>query len=182
MKRPVETSLQNKYLTSQLLTPIVTPMSNTGKIASEIKQSVAFSSIQQEAMLTLMRTTDRLKTQIGQCIAESTDLTYQQYNVLRILRGAGKDGLPTLQIAERMVEGTPGITRLIDRLIKKGLVERIRCPHDRRQVLCSITEAGLQCIKPLDKKLEQLNLTMLGHVSEPKLKQLITILDHIRSP
>ena len=155
-------------------------MSNTGKIASEIKQTAGFSSIQQEALITLMRTADQLRTQITQCIAASADITYQQYNVLRILRGAGKDGLPTLQIAERMVEGTPGITRLIDRLIKKGLVERIRCPHDRRQILCSITKAGLQCIKPLDSKLQELDALALGHVSEPKLKQLITILDQIR--
>ena len=103
-------------------------MSSTGKIASEIKQTSGFSSIQQEALITLMRTADQLRTQIAQRIADSADITYQQYNVLRILRGAGKDGLPTLQIAERMVEGTPGITRLIDRLIKKGLVERIPLP------------------------------------------------------
>jgi len=71
--------------------------------------------------------------------------------VLRILRGAGQQGTPTLEIADRMIQKNPGITRLLDKLEAKHLVRRKRCPEDRRQVLCWITEAGLRLLADLDK-------------------------------
>ena len=154
-------------------------MTQTGRIGSEIKQSRGFDSIQQEALITLLRTADWARRILSQEIEQVSDLTQQQYNVLRILRGAGDEGLPTLQIAERMVEHTPGITRLIDRLIKKGLVDRIRCPHDRRQVLCSITKDGLAALKPMDKKIDGLDKKLLGHLPNKKLKDLIKLLDEV---
>ena len=81
---------------------------------------------------------------------EPYGITPQQYNVLRILRGAGAEGLPTLSIGERMIEQTPGVTRLVDRLERKGLVERTPCAKDRRRVFCRMTAKGLELLKELD--------------------------------
>ena len=97
-------------------------------IARELKQKKPFPSKAEEAAVTLMRTADVLRRFIGTVI-EPHGITSQQYNVLRILRGAGERGLPTLEIAERMIESTPGITRLIDRLETKKLVVARALPH-----------------------------------------------------
>ncbi len=156
-------------------------MSKIGRIAAEIKQDKGFSSIQQEALLTLLRTGDWVRHVFAQHFAQHGDLTHQQYNVLRILRGAGPRGLPTLQIAERMLEHTPGITRLIDRLIKKDLVLRIPCPEDRRQVLCSISQAGLAALARIDHDIDKLDHDILSKLDEKSIKQLIHLLDRIRS-
>ncbi|HSN86827.1 MAG TPA: MarR family transcriptional regulator, partial [Thermoanaerobaculia bacterium] len=88
-----------------------------------------------------MRTTDLVRRAIARLL-EPYDMTPQQYNVLRILRGAGEEGIPTLEISDRMIEQAPGITRLLDRLEAKKLVRRQRCPEDRRQVLCWLTPEG----------------------------------------
>ncbi|MFP5247340.1 MAG: MarR family winged helix-turn-helix transcriptional regulator, partial [Thermoanaerobaculia bacterium] len=111
-------------------------------LRDELKQTRPFVTRTQEAALALLRTADLVRRSIG-AVVEPEGITMQQYNVLRILRGAGEKGLPTLEIAERMVEQTPGITRLIDRLETKQLVGRERCPTDRRQVFCRITKEGL---------------------------------------
>src|SRR3954466_7364516 len=95
-------------------------------IAQEIKQTRPFRTQREEASVALLRTADLLRRMIG-TVVEPRGITAQQYNVLRILRGAGDDGLPTLDIAERMIEQTPGITRLMDRLEAKKLVVRKRC-------------------------------------------------------
>src|SRR3982751_1849888 len=102
----------------------------------------SFGSREQQAGIGLLRTADALKRSIAKLI-EPDGITPQQYNVLRILRGAGRDGLPTLTIGERMIEQTPGVTRLVDRLERKGLVARVPCPKDRRRVFCRITPEGL---------------------------------------
>ncbi len=102
------------------------------RIQQEIKQTVPFQSKAEEAAIALMRTADLVRRGV-EAIVAPYGITSQQYNVLRILRGAGEKGLPTLEIAERMIEQTPGITRLIDRLERKypvtsrpELVMRIR--------------------------------------------------------
>src|SRR4029453_18362861 len=110
------------------------------RIQHEIKQSRPFRSKGQEAAIALMRTADLVRRTIAGIVGPY-DLTPQQYNVLRILRGAGQAGLPTLEIPERMVEQAPGITRLLDRLEKKTWVERERSQEDRRQVICRITKS-----------------------------------------
>src|SRR5829696_3408168 len=112
------------------------------RIQQEIKQNRPFTSRTQEAVVALMRTTDLVRRAIG-AIVEPHGITLQQYNVLRILRGSGEQGLPTLEIADRMIEQTPGITRLIDRLETKRLALRERCKNDRRRVYCRITRDGL---------------------------------------
>jgi DNA-binding MarR family transcriptional regulator len=100
--------------------------------------------------------------------------------VLRILRGAGEQGLPTLAIARRMLEQTPGITRLIDRLEAKGWVERERQRDDRRLVLCRITPAGLELLAGLDAPVQQADSELLGMLEEAERRQLICLLDRIR--
>jgi DNA-binding MarR family transcriptional regulator len=83
---------------------------------------------------------DRLRRSLAE-VVQPRGITLQQYNVLRILRGAGLGGLPTLEIGARMIEEAPGITRLLDRLERKALAERRRCPRDGRRVLCRITRS-----------------------------------------
>lgn len=108
------------------------------------------------------------------------DITAQQYNVLRILRGAEPEGLPTLTIAERMIERTPGITRMVDRLEAKGLVAREVRPHDRRCVYCRITKKGLSLLKLLDEPVEEFNRSAFRSLSEAELKRLVALLERAR--
>jgi len=97
----------------------------------------------------LMRVADLARRRMT-AVVDPHGLTLQQFNVLRILRGAAADGLPTLEVASRMVEQTPGITRLLDRLEAKDLIRRQRCPKDRRQHLCWITTKGSAVLHKLD--------------------------------
>jgi DNA-binding MarR family transcriptional regulator len=148
-------------------------------VAQEIKQRKAFPSKGQEAAVTLLRTADVLRRHIGAAI-EQQGITAQQYNVLRILRGAGADGLPTLEIAARMIEQTPGITRLIDRLENKKLVERERRADDRRCVDCRITAAGLALLARLDAPVRTAADQAFHVVNKLELAQLVTSLDRLR--
>ena len=111
---------------------------------------MTFRTREQEAAVGLLRTTDAIRRHFSAIVAPH-GITLQQYNVLRILRGAGRDGLPTLAIGERMVEKTPGVTRLIDRLVKKGFVIRRPCDEDRRRVYCHITPLGLKLVGSLGR-------------------------------
>jgi DNA-binding MarR family transcriptional regulator len=123
------------------------------RLQRELKQQRPFAAPTQEAAVALMRTADLMRRALS-AVVEPLDVTIQQYNVLRILRGAGERGLPTLEIAERMIEQAPGITRLIDRLEAKQLVARERCDTDRRQVFCRITGEGLELLAQLDCSLD----------------------------
>jgi DNA-binding MarR family transcriptional regulator len=121
-----------------------------------------------------------LKRSLAQ-VVEPYGITPQQYNVLRILRGAGADGLPTLTIGERMVEQTPGVTRLVDRLETKGLVARTPCPTDRRRVYCRITNVGLQLLAELDEPVNRWDTQLMSVLAPSELDSLITLLDRVRS-
>lgn len=149
-------------------------------IARDIKQNKPFPSKSEEAAVTLLRTADVLRRVIGTVI-EPHGITSQQYNVLRILRGAGERGLPTLEIAERMIESTPGITRLIDRLETKKLVSRERCLTDRRQVFCRITASGLSLLSALDAPVIEAADSALGVLKKTELASLIDLLDRTRA-
>jgi DNA-binding MarR family transcriptional regulator len=151
----------------------------TRDIVQELKQNKPFPSKAQEAAVALLRTADVLRRLIG-AVVEPKSITTQQYNVLRILRGAGERGLPTLEIAERMIETTPGITRLIDRLETKKLVSRERCLTDRRQVFCRITPPGLTLLSSLDAPILQATDTALGILKKTELTSLIDLLDRTR--
>jgi len=146
----------------------------------EIGQKRPFRSRSQEAVLGILRTADVVRRFLAR-VLEPYDVTPQQYNVLRILRGAGADGLPTLAIGERMLEDSPGVTRLIDRLIAKGLVSRERSREDRRQVLCRITTSGRALLAQIDGLVDEQDAAALGMLAPDEQKQLIRMLDRIRA-
>lgn len=129
------------------------------------------------AYIALLRAADRLKTYF-EIIVAPFDITGQQYNVLRILRGAEPDGLPTLTIAERMIERTPGITRMIDRLEAKRLAVRELRTNDRRCVHCRITEKGLNLLELLDEPVDVTNDGFRG-LSEAELENLTVLLEKV---
>jgi DNA-binding MarR family transcriptional regulator len=123
----------------------------------------------------LLSAADRVRASF-ETVCAPFDITAQQYNVLRILRGAEPEGLPTLIIAERMIERTPGITRMIDRLAAKGLVAREVRPHDRRCVYCRITKKGLKLLELLDKPVAKFNRAAFRALSDAELKRLVALL------
>lgn len=151
-----------------------------GQVYQEIRQRRPFPSIAQEAVVALLRTTDLVRRH-AIALIEPHGLTLQQYNVLRILRGASTDGLPTLEIADRMIEQTPGITRLLDRLEAKELVRRQRCLKDRRQHLCWITPKGLAILQKLDAPaVRQAEESMKG-LRRKDREAFVQLLDAVRA-
>lgn len=152
----------------------------SGTLQREIQQTRPFSSASEEAALGLLRTSDVLRRFLAD-VAEPHGITLQQYNVLRILRGAGPDGLPTLEIGARMIEQAPGITRLLGRLERKALVERHRCSEDARRVLCHITNLGLKLLKELDRPMRRASHAFFAPLREDGARRLIRLLDDVRS-
>ena len=152
----------------------------SGDLQRELKQNKPFVQPTEDAAVALLRTADLVRRTL-MAVIEPHGITLQQYNVLRILRGAGEAGLPTLEIAERMVEQTPGITRLIDRLEIKQFVERERSATDRRQVFVRITRSGLTLLTSLDQPIRDAEREALGVVSERQLAQLLALHDRARS-
>ncbi|HEV2732161.1 MAG TPA: MarR family transcriptional regulator [Terriglobales bacterium] len=151
----------------------------TTGIQAEIKQVKPFSSLEEEALLSLHRTADQLQWRIFELL-KPHGVSPTQYNALRILRGAKEHGRSCSEIAERMINRDPDITRLIDRLERRGLVQRAREKKDRRVVTARITPAGLELLKELDRPVEEFNRKMLGHLGEQKLKRLIKLLEVAR--
>lgn len=149
-------------------------------VQDELKQSRPFSSKSQEAYLALLRTADAARRVATQAL-ESSGITLQQYNVLRILRGAGEEGLPTLSVADRMIERTPGVTRLIDRMVDRGWVDRVRCTEDRRRVWCRITHEGLELLDDLEPSIEMVDAVLGEALGEAELGRLIEMLDRTRA-
>ena len=148
-------------------------------LQEELKQTVPFSSREQEAYLSLLRTADALQSRVEAKLKEF-GLTGTQYNALRILRGAGADGIPCSEIGERMITRDPDVTRLLDRLQKRGLVERSRGKQDRRVIYGKITAAGLKLLREMDAPVDKHGREMLRHVSQANLKLLIDLLEQIR--
>ena len=148
-------------------------------VRQEIKQSRPFASSADEAVVALLRRADQLRGTLT-LVVEPAGITLQQYNVLRILRGAGEGGLPTLEIAARMIEHSPGITRLLDRLETKGLVARHHCRDDRRRVLCRNTERALRLLASVDSPLSQATAHALGALDARDQAGLVRLLDAIR--
>lgn len=151
------------------------------RLREEIKQKKPFHDRSHAAALALLRTADELRRSIDSLI-DPHGVSAEQYNVLRILRGAGEKGLPTLEIAARLLERNPGITRLIDKLEAKQLVERARCETDRRQVFCRITPAGAAIVHALDEPSRQANTKAFRALSTAQLDELIDLLDRVRYP
>lgn len=152
---------------------------DTRSLHQESRERRRLPSPAQQAVTGLLGTADGVRRHLATAI-EPFGITGQQYNVLRILRGARPDPLPTLEIAERMMEQAPGITRLLDRLEAKGLVARERCVADRRQVLCSITRPGVELLGLMDERVDAADEAVVDALSRDELSQLLRLLDTIR--
>ncbi len=156
-------------------------MKRRSAIQAELRQRLPIPSTRQEAFLGILRTGAVMRRPVARVI-EAHKLSMAQYNVLRILRGAGDAGLPTLDIRERLIEEAAGITRLIDKLEHASLVRRSRHKSsDRRQVYCHITPGGLALLRELDPIVELAVEAALAMLSGPELEQLIALLDRIRA-
>jgi DNA-binding MarR family transcriptional regulator len=157
----------------------MTPDSRSA-VEREIRQTRPFPTKSQEAVVALLRTADAVRRTLAAAVAP-LGLTLQQYNVLRILRGAGAAGLPTLDVAGRMIEQAPGITRMMDRLEAQSWVTRERCPTDRREVHCRITAPGLRLLERLDLTIDRVDYEAMGSLDDRTLQRLIVMLDAVRA-
>lgn len=135
----------------------------------------------EEAVIGVLRAADCFRRRLA-ALFEPHGLTVQQYNVLRILRGARPEALPTMEIAERMMEQAPGITRLIDRLEAKGLVERRRGTDDRRCVRCTITAPGLGLLARLDEAVTRTDEELVAGLDAAEARQLGALLARVCPP
>jgi DNA-binding MarR family transcriptional regulator len=145
------------------------------RLAEEIHQAKPFGSAEEEAYLSLLRTADALAAALDRLLAPA-GLTGTQYNVLRILRGAGASGLTCRGAAERMLTHDPDVTRLLDRLERRGLVRRSRERPDRRVVSTRITAAGLELLAGLDAPIEEFHRQQLGRLGKSSLRALTDLL------
>jgi MarR family transcriptional regulator, organic hydroperoxide resistance regulator len=152
---------------------------NSSSLQRELRQSKPFRSAYHEGAVAIMRTADVLKRRNSFELA-AYGITGQQYNVLRILRGAGAKGLPTLAIGERMIEAAPGLSRLVERLQKKGLLKRERSKLDRREVVCRITPAGLDLLERLDPLIAAAEDRWHSHLTKGQAEELCTLLEKVR--
>jgi len=149
------------------------------RLRDEIKQQRPFESLEQEALLNVLRTADALMQEIA-AVLKPFKLSHSQYNVLRILRGASPDGLACQEISERMISRDPDITRLLDRLEARGLVTRTRDQEDRRVVTARITLEGLRLLEALDELIAEVDRYALQHLGEQRLRTLIQLLELAR--
>lgn len=152
-----------------------------GSLQHEIHQNKPFHSIRQEAILGLLKTADLIRRVISS-VVEPAGITMQQYNVLRILRGAGPDGLACSEIGHRLVTRDPDVTRLLDRLETRALISRGREHADRRVVTARITPAGLALLDTLDAPVRAAVEQMLDHMGARQLTALIDLLELARAP
>lgn len=134
---------------------------------------------EEDAFLDLLRTCDLLSRGPAQLL-KAEDLSSTQYNVLRILRGT-PEGLPCGEIACRMITRDPDITRLLDRLEKRGLISRCRETKDRRMVMARITAHGLKILGDLDEPVRESHRKQLGHLGKGRLRELAELLGQARS-
>lgn len=137
------------------------------------------ASLEERIFLALLKAADALGQEAEQ-LTRSANLTGTQYNVLRILRGAGPEGLACRAIGERMITHDPDITRLLDRLEKQRLITRERQKDDRRVVKTRITPRGLELLKPLDQPMRDLHKRQFRHMAGSRLKTLYDLLEEIR--
>jgi DNA-binding MarR family transcriptional regulator len=151
----------------------------SGKLKQELRQKRPFVSVQEEALLAILRTADQVIVPLNE-VLRTAELSHSQYNILRILRGAGPEGLPCGEIGERMVRRDPDVTRLLDRLDRRELIARTRGTKDRRVVCASITPGGLTLLESLDGPVEESVRRALADVPVAHLKNLIDVLEEIR--
>jgi DNA-binding MarR family transcriptional regulator len=140
-----------------------------------------FDSPQQETYLALWRTYDRLRSLEDSLFAEF-ELTAQEYNLLRLLRAASPDAVPTLSMVDRLVSRAPNVTRMLDHLEERGFIVRCRSTEDRRAVLVSITDSGLALLERIAEPLKECHERQLGHLSPSDMKHLRQLLLKARTP
>jgi DNA-binding MarR family transcriptional regulator len=151
----------------------------SGKLQQEIKQSKPFADRRAEAFLNLQRSADFLMQELNEALKPAS-LTPTQYNVLRILRGAMPEGLACREIGERLITRDPDLTRLLDRMEKRKLVDRCREERDRRIVTVRITPQGLEALDGLDEALQGLIKKQFRNFDEARLDLLIELLESLR--
>ena len=150
------------------------------RLSEKMGMRRSFDSLVQEAMLNLLRSSDLMQIAFTR-LFRAHSLSSPQYNILRILRGEGGDGLPCLEIASRMITCVPDITRLIDRLDRAGLVRRERSEADRRVIRVALTEEGRAVLDRLDGPVEELHRRLLGHLTAGELVELSRLLVKVRT-
>jgi DNA-binding MarR family transcriptional regulator len=151
----------------------------SGKLKEEIRQTKPFVSLEEEVFLNLLRTGDALVREVSR-VLKPFGVSPTQFNVLRILRGAGEAGLTCGEVGERMVTHDPDITRLMDRMEKRGLIRRSRDVQDRRVITARITPEGMEILRQMDLENPRLLSSLLGHLGERKLKTLSGLLEEAR--
>lgn len=150
-------------------------------LQDELKQSKPFETPADEALVALMRTAALVRRAIARRV-EPYGISVAQYNVLRILRGAGPAGLPTLAVRDRLIEEAPGITRVMDKLEEAGHVARRRAQGDRRVVHCVITDQGLRLLSAMDTLVkETAGLISAGLPEEGDQRRLVALLADVRA-
>jgi len=167
LKKPVDNSRYNAYLHS---VPGNRSLARTAQALACLEDQVFFG---------LLRTADALLRDVERTL-KPQELSHTQYNVLRILRGAGPGGLACREIGERMLTRDPDITRLLDRLEARGLVTRERQAKDRRVVKTRITPAGLRLLAALDEPIRTLHRRQMRHLSPARLRVLLELLEEVR--
>lgn len=153
--------------------------SKPSAVQTEIRQTRPFRSRRQEATIALLRTAS-VVSRVLERVVEPAGLSLAQYNALRIVRGAGSGGIPTLGVRERMIQEGTTITRILDKLEASGLVRRERSTPDRRQVVCYVTPEGRQLLDGLDPKVNAADERVVAGLSASEIDQLISTLDDIR--
>jgi DNA-binding MarR family transcriptional regulator len=149
-------------------------------LAVTLKQNRPFVSLQQEAFLSILRTASELSNSADKLLRQF-DITQQQYNVLRILRGAGAEGLCRNEISARMVAATPDMSRLLDRMEKSGWITRERAEDDRRQVSTFITDSGQKLLTVIEGPFHEQTHRLFEGIKSADLKMLVNVLAQIRN-
>jgi DNA-binding MarR family transcriptional regulator len=150
------------------------------RLQAEIKQTKPFPRLSSEAFLVVMRTAAVLDHHLGEAL-KPHGITTTQYNVLRILRGAGQKGLCGREVAERLISRVPDVSRLLDRTEELGLISRERDAQDRRHVTARITEKGLALLDRATPDLEAVERQRFGQMDPEGLQRLIDALDDVRA-
>jgi DNA-binding MarR family transcriptional regulator len=148
-------------------------------LRNELKKRDPFASVEQEAMLAIMRTSDLLENRLARLLREYA-LTLSQYNVLRILRGEGKP-MPCLEVAERMIQVAPAITRVVDQLLTLDLISKTQSTEDRRIFTIELKPAATQLLATLDQPVLDLHASLMNGVKKSDLKSLILTLEAVRA-
>jgi DNA-binding MarR family transcriptional regulator len=154
-------------------------MPTPSQLQDELKQSKPFRSLEQEALLSIERTAAILSHGVADALRRY-EITPTQYNALRILRGAGEQGLCRNEVRDRLVAQVPDVTRLLDRMEEMGLVDRERAEDDRRMVFTRLTRKGTQLLARIDEPVARLHHRQLGHLNAAKLRTLIELLAEAR--